>query len=63
LKITENHPVKVRKFLGPLGRLVLKIVNWDITGDLPDKKRIIIASAPHSSFFDAILCLFCLFSD
>jgi hypothetical protein len=64
LKITENHPVKVRKFLGPLGRLVLKIVNWDITGDLPDKKRIIIASAPHSSFFDAIYAYFvCLAID
>jgi len=64
LKITQNHPVKVRKFLGPLGRLVLKIVNWDITGDLPDKKRIIIASAPHSSFFDAIYAYFvCLAID
>ena len=64
MKITENHPVKVRKFLGPLGRLVLKIVNWDITGYLPDKKRIIIASAPHSSFFDAIYAYFvCLAID
>ena len=64
MKITENHPVKVRKFLGPLGRLVLKIVNWDITGDLPDKKRIIIASAPHSSTFDAIYAYFvCLATD
>ena len=64
MKITENHPVKVRKFLGPLGRLVLKIVNWDITGYLPDKKRIIIASAPHSSLFDAIYAYFvCLAID
>ena len=64
MKITQNHPVKVRKFLGPLGRLVLKIVNWDITGYLPDKKRIIIASAPHSSFFDAIYAYFvCLAID
>ena len=64
MKITQNHPVKVRKFLGTLGRLVLKIVNWDITGDLPDKKRIIIASAPHSSLFDAIYAYFvCLAID
>ena len=46
---TENHPIKIRKFLGPLGRLILKAVNWDVVGNLPDKKRIIIASAPHSS--------------
>ena len=32
---------------------MLKIINWDIIGNLPDKNRIIIASAPHSSIFDA----------
>ena len=51
---TENHPNKTRKLLGPIGRFLLKLVNWDIVGNLPDKKRIIIASAPHSSTFDAI---------
>ena len=44
---TENHPIKIRKFLGPLGRIILKSVNWDVFGNLPDKKRIIIAS-PHT---------------
>jgi hypothetical protein len=64
LKITNNHPIKVRKFLGPLGRLMLKIINWDIIGNLPDKKRIIIASAPHSSIFDGIYAYFvCLALD
>ena len=64
MKITNNHPIKIRKFLGPLGRLVLKIINWDVVGNLPDKKRIIIASAPHSSTFDAIYAYFvCLALD
>jgi len=64
LKITNNHPIKIRKILGPLGRLVLKIINWDVVGNLPDKKRIIIASAPHSSTFDAIYAYFvCLALD
>ena len=54
IKITNNHPNKERKILGPIGRFFLKLVNWDIVGNLPDKKRIIIASAPHSSTFDAI---------
>ena len=44
---TENHPIRVRKILGPFGRFVLKVINWDVVGYLPDKKRIIIASAPH----------------
>ena len=44
ISITENHPVKKRIILGPLGRLVLKLINWDIVGDLPDNKKIIIAS-------------------
>ena len=61
---TENHPNKKRNILGPIGRFVLKVVNWDIVGNLPDKKRIIIASAPHSSTFDAIYAyIVCLATD
>ena len=61
---TENHPNKKRKILGQIGRFVLKVVNWDIVGNLPDKKRIIIASAPHSSTFDAIYAyIVCLATD
>ena len=64
ISITENHPVKKRFLLGPLGRLILKVINWDIVGDLPDNKKIIIASAPHSSSFDSIYAFFvCLASD
>ena len=64
IKITNNHPTKKRKILGPIGRFVLKLVNWKIVGTLPDKKRIIIASAPHSSTFDAIYAFFvCLATD
>ena len=37
---TENHPNKKRKILGPIGRFLLKLVSWDIVGDLPDKKRV-----------------------
>ena len=61
---TENHPNKKRKILGPIGRFVLKVVNWNIVGNLPDKKRIIIASAPHSSTFDAVYAyIVCLATD
>ncbi len=61
---TESHPNKKRKILGPIGRFVLKVVNWDIIGNLPDKKRIIIASAPHSSTFDAVYAyIVCLATD
>lgn len=64
LKVTSNHPIKKRKILGPIGRLVLKLINWKIVGNLPDKKRIIIASAPHSSTFDSIYAFFvCLATD
>ena len=64
IRITENHPVRKRYILGPLGRFILKLINWNIIGNLPDKKRIIIASAPHSSSFDSIYAFFvCLASD
>ena len=42
IKITNNHPNNKRKILGPIGRFLLKLVNWDIVGNLPDKQRIII---------------------
>ena len=62
--ITQNHPIKKRKTLGPIGRFLLKIVNCDIVGNLPNQKKIIIASAPHSSTFDAIYAyLVCLATD
>ena len=61
---TENHPNKKRKILGPSGRFLLELVNGDIVGSLPDEKRIIIASAPHSSTFDAIYAyIVCLATD
>jgi len=64
IKITNNHPKNKRKILGPIGRFLLKLVNWDIVGNLPDKQRIIIASAPHSSTFDAIYAyIVCLATD
>ena len=30
IRITENHPIKKRYILGPLGRVILKLINWDI---------------------------------
>ena len=44
IRITKNHPIKKRYILGPLGRVILKLINWDIVGNLPDNKKIIIAS-------------------
>ena len=51
ISITENHPVKKRIILGPLGRLVLKLINWDIVGDLPDNKKIIPLRAKVTANF------------
>ena len=64
IRITKNHPIKKRYILGPLGKAILKLINWDIVGNLPDNKKIIIASAPHSSSFDSIYAFFvCMASD
>ena len=68
IKITKNHPIIFIYTFVFLWRAsqeeYLKTINWDIIGNLPDKKRIIIASAPHSSSFDSIYAFFvCLASD
>ena len=36
IRITENHPIKKRYILGPLGSVILKLIYLDIVGNLPD---------------------------
>ena len=38
ISITENHPIKKRSILGPLGRLILKLINWDINYATDEEK-------------------------
>ena len=37
-----------------LGTLIFKFYGWKIEGSLPNKKRVIITAAPHTSYEDFI---------
>jgi 1-acyl-sn-glycerol-3-phosphate acyltransferase len=37
-----------------LGRTVLRLGGWTMTGDFPDQRKLVIIAAPHSSGWDAV---------
>ena len=41
IQLPENVTEQKRRLLGPLGRFVLKISNWEIRGEIPNYKRMV----------------------
>ena len=55
-------PLGGNRFTGWLGRSVLKITGWQIQGELPQYKKMVIAVAPHTSNWDFFLGVAVLFA-
>jgi len=53
IKVPEKIPQKKRIILGPLSRFLLKIFKWDITGEIPNLRKMVLIGAPHSAMRDA----------
>ena len=53
ISIPNKVPRKKRFFLGPLSRKILKLSNWEITGEFPNYKKIILIGVPHTANRDA----------
>ena len=53
ISIPNKVPRKKRVFLGPLSRRILKLSNWEITGEFPNYKKIILIGVPHTANRDA----------
>ena len=51
-EIPDKIPVKKRKILGPIARLLLSKHNWSIVGKFPNRKKMILIGAPHTSHRD-----------
>lgn len=47
-------PCTGNRFARWLGRSVLRLGGWTITGDWPDLPRLVVIAAPHSSGWDAV---------
>ena len=38
-----------------LARTALRILGWEVSGNIPDEERIVVVAAPHTSNWDFIL--------
>ena len=53
ITIPENIAQKKRRVLGPIGRYLIKLFKWDVKGEIPNLKKIILIGVPHTAMRDA----------
>ena len=53
-ELPPNAPRTGNAFTRGLGRLVLRLGGWTISGDWPDRAKLMLIVAPHSSAWDAV---------
>lgn len=51
--LPENVSQKERKVLGPIGRFLMKLFRWEIEGNIPNLKKMILVGVPHTAMRDA----------
>ena len=51
--LPNNVVQKKRRFLGPTGRFILKISNWEVNGEIPNYKKMVLVGVPHTAMRDA----------
>ena len=51
--LPQNAHQKKRRFLGPTGRYILKILNWEVSGEIPNYNRMVLVGVPHTAMRDA----------
>ena len=51
--IPENIPRRKRVILGFVSRKLLSILNWKITGEFPNHKKMVLIAVPHTAMRDA----------
>ncbi len=55
-------PRRNNRLLQALGRLILKLLGWQVKGNFPEQKKFILAVAPHTSNWDFIIGVAVMFS-
>ena len=53
ITIPENIAQKKRRVLGPIGRYLIKLFKWEVKGEIPNLKKIILIGVPHTAMRDA----------
>ena len=54
---TQHNARRCNLFAFLLGKTMMKLSGWKVTGSLPDSKKMIIIAAPHTSNWDFIFLL------
>lgn len=55
--IPENMPRMGNLFSRALGRGILRVCGWKLTGTLPNEPKVMIAAAPHTSNWDFVVAV------
>jgi 1-acyl-sn-glycerol-3-phosphate acyltransferase len=58
--VTPSTPRMGNGFSRWVGSLVLKMIGWKLTGQLPDEKKLVVIGAPHTSNMDFIVAMACI---
>ena len=58
--LPPSLPTIGNRFTMWLGRTLLRISGWRVTGELPDVPKMIVAAAPHTSNWDLALAMYTL---
>lgn len=49
-------------FTAAIGRAILRIMGWQIAGTVPDSAKVVVIFAPHTSNWDWVLGITCMFT-
>ena len=50
--LPANMPKRNSPALVKLGRGILKLIGWQLVGEIPNEKRMVVCAAPHTSNWD-----------
>jgi len=57
ITIPDKVPTRTGGFSAFIGRLVLRVLGWRVTGQLPNKAKFVVAVAPHTSNWDFVVAI------
>jgi len=56
-EVPENMPSFGNAFTRAVGRGILRLCGWRVTGALPNEPKVLIAAAPHTSNWDFVVAV------
>jgi 1-acyl-sn-glycerol-3-phosphate acyltransferase len=54
-ELPATFPRRGNAFTRALGRLALRVTGWRVTGNFPDRAKLVVVVAPHTSNWDTFL--------